>query len=111
MEFRLGGLVDGVDTLIDSTEDLFSIAGLHHIEVTRTTAGLFSVYHNGSLVMQGENSTIVTSEMFWLWFAYESITDNIEVDDAPPIDLVVIVIIGASAVVIIAVVVIFLRRR
>jgi hypothetical protein len=111
MEFRLNSVVDGAYTLIDSLEDLLPIAGWHQIEVTRSAAGLFSVFHNGSLILQGQNTEITTSEMIWLWFGYESMIDNIVVDDAPPLDLLPIVVIGASAVVIIVIVVIFLRRR
>ncbi len=79
--------------------------------MTRTTAGLFSVYHDGSLMVQGTDTDITTSEMLWLWFAYESIIDNIVVDDAPPLDWLLIAVVGGSAVVIIAVAVVFLRRR
>jgi hypothetical protein len=103
--------VDGTGTTIDSSESAVPVAGWHHIEVTRTTTGLFSVYHNGSLVLQGVGTEIDTSEMFWMWFSSGSMIDNIVVDDAPPIDPVVIVIVGAAAVVIIVVVVIFLKRR
>ncbi len=110
MQFRLGKIVDGVDTIIDNSEPV-PIAGWHHIEVTRTTAGLFSVYHDGSLMVQGTDTDITTSEMLWLWFAYESIIDNIVVDDAPPLDWLLIAVVGGSAVVIIAVAVVFLRRR
>ena len=79
--------------------------------MTRTKAGLFSVYHNGSLVVQAVDTDLDTSEMFWLFFRYGSMTDNIVVDDAPPIDWLPIAIMGASAVVIVAVVVIILRRK
>ena len=51
----------GVDTTIDTSETLLSLADWHHIEVTRTTAGLFSVYHNGSLVMEGVDTEIDAS--------------------------------------------------
>jgi hypothetical protein len=111
LEIRLGGSVDGVDALDDSLEDLLPIAGWHQIEVTRSAAGLFKVFHNGSLILQGQNTEITTSEMIWLWNGYESMIDNIVVDDAPPLDLLPIAVVGASAVVIIVIVVIFLRRR
>ncbi len=101
--------------VIVSAEDLVPIAGWHHIDVTRTTAGLFSVYHNGSLVMQGEDNEIVTSELFSLWFEQGQICDNIVVDneitvtESPPIWIYIMIV--ASAVVIVAVVGIILKRR
>ncbi|MFW9886606.1 MAG: hypothetical protein ACFFER_00380 [Candidatus Thorarchaeota archaeon] len=111
MAIALAKSVDGVGTTIDSSESAVPIAGWHHIEVTRTTTGLLSVYHNGSLIVQGVGPEIDTSEMFWLWFSLESMIDNVVVDDAPPTDWLPIAIIGASAVVIVAVLVIILKRR
>jgi len=111
MRLRLAKRISGAQSDIEYSEDLVPITGWHHIDVTRTTAGLFSVYHNGSLVVQAADTDLDTSVMFWLLFRYGSMTDNILVDDTPPIDSLVIVIIGASAVVIIAVVLIFLKRR
>ncbi|MFX1484933.1 MAG: hypothetical protein ACFFCP_17280 [Promethearchaeota archaeon] len=96
---------------IDSAEDPIPLAGWLHIEVTRTTAGLFSVYHNGSLIMQGAHTEMETSELFMFWGYHQEMFDNFIVSDAPPIDSMLIVIIGVSAVVIIAVVAIFLKRR
>jgi hypothetical protein len=111
MSLYLGKRVDGVSTDIVSSDALIPIAGWHQIEVTRTTTGLFSVYHNGSLMLQAVDTDHTTSVMFWLWFGQGSMTDNIVVDDAPPPDLLLIAIIGAAAVVIIVVLVIFLKRR
>jgi len=109
LALRLGKAKDGVFTTMDSSETLLSVAGWHHIDVTRTTTGLFSVYNNGSLILQGTDTDIGTSELFSLW-AGQGLLDNVVVDDAPPIDWLPIGM-GASAVVIIAVVVIFLKRR
>jgi hypothetical protein len=66
--------------------------------------------------MEGEETEIDTSELFWLWFEDWQMIDNIVVDDeilppTEPPDWLTIGIIGASAVVIIAVLVIILRRR
>ena len=72
------------DIIIDSAEDYIPLAGWHHIKVTRTTAGLFSVYHNGSLIMQGEHTDMKTSELFILNGDHQEMFDNVVVDDAPP---------------------------
>ena len=115
MRLRLAKRISGAQTDIEYSDTLVPLEGWHHIDVTRTEAGLFSVYHNGSLVVQAADTDLDSSEMFWLFFRYGSMTDNIVVDDEitinPPIDWLSIAIIGGSAVVIIAVVVIFLRRR
>ncbi|MFX1510917.1 MAG: hypothetical protein ACFFBR_11530, partial [Promethearchaeota archaeon] len=88
-------------------------AGWHHIDVTRTTAGLFSVYHNDALIIQGVDTDINTSEILWLWFDTWTMIDNIVVDDAVFTTLPwVPIVIGISvAVVVIVVVIVFLRRR
>ncbi len=105
-------------TIIDSSETNVPIAGWHHMKVTRTETGLFSVYHNGSPIMQGEDTDIDTTELFVFGIVESGgMIDNIVVDNeiAPPppapIDWVLIATIGASAVVIVAVLVIILRRR
>ncbi|MFX1416053.1 MAG: hypothetical protein ACFFC0_04535, partial [Promethearchaeota archaeon] len=71
--------------------------------------------HNGSLVVQATDTDIDSSVMFWLYFRYGSMTDNIVVGNGttinPPFPWLPIAIIGGSALVIVAVVVIFLRRR
>ena len=112
---------DGDKTTIDSVWPV-PVAGWHHIDVTRNTTGWFSVYHNGSLVMEGEGGTdIDTSELFWLQFEEWQMIDNIVVNDEvipitpptttpPPFDWLPIGI-GVSAVVIIVVLVIILKRR
>ena len=101
------------DTETDSAEDQIPLAGWHHIEVTRTTAGLFSVYHNGSLIMQGENTDMTTSELFVFTGNHLDMFDNVVVSDDPgqQSDWLIIAVIGASVVVIIAIVIIVLRRR
>jgi hypothetical protein len=96
---------------IANSETHLPVAGWHHIEVTRTTGGLFSVYHNGSLILQGTDTDIDTSELFSFWTSRWSMFDNIVVDDAPPIDWLLIGVAGLSAVVIVAVLVIILKRR
>lgn len=96
---------------IDSAEDYIPLAGWHHIEVTRTRAGLFSVYHNDSLIMQGEHTEMETSELFVLNGDHLEMYDNIVVSDDSDPDWLLIAAIGVSAVVIIAVVVIILKRR
>jgi hypothetical protein len=101
---------DGVRHDIDSNEIPLSLTDWHHIDVSRTTDGLFHVYHNGSLVMQGVDTELTTSELFVVSLVDWLTIDNVVVDDAPPFDWVLIGI-GTSAVVIIAVLVIILKRR
>lgn len=98
-------------TTIDSAEDVIPLTGWLHIDVTRTTAGLFSVYHNGSLIMQGTHTEMETSELFIFWAYNLEMFDNFIVRDDSGPDLLLIAAIGVSAVVIIAVVVIILKRR
>ena len=109
---------DGDKTIIDSVHYL-PAAGWHHIDVTRNTTGWFSVYHNGSPIMEGKDTDIDTSELFWLQFEEWQMIDNVVVSDTiditptttpPPFDWLPIGI-GVSAVVIIAVLVIILKRR
>ncbi|MHA2081717.1 MAG: hypothetical protein ACW99H_11290 [Candidatus Thorarchaeota archaeon] len=118
--WSLRKLYDGEVTTIDY-EVLEHVVGWHHIDVTRNTTGWFSVYHNGSPIpiMEGQDTDITTSELFWLWFEDWQMIDNIVVDDevleiggtGDQIDWLLIGIIGASAVVIIVVLAIVLRRR
>ncbi len=88
-------------------------AGWHHIDVTRTTEGLFSVYHNGALIIQGVDTDITTSEVLWLWFDTWTMIDNIVVDNAvlTPLPWAPIVIGIIVAVVVIVVVIVYFRRR
>ena len=101
-------------TILATYETPVAAAGWHHIEVTRTEAGLFSVYHNGALIMEAEDTDITTSELFAFSPQEGAMFDNIVVRDdivPPPTDVIPLVIIGVIAVVIIAVLVIFLKRR
>jgi hypothetical protein len=107
------------------------VAGWHQIDVTRNTTGSFNVFHNGSLIMQGEDTEYDSSELFAILFEQGQMIDNIVVDNEitvttptttattpptatttattpPPFDWLPIGI-GVSAVVIILV--IFLKRR
>ncbi|MFX1261316.1 MAG: hypothetical protein ACFFAZ_04450 [Promethearchaeota archaeon] len=108
-------VITGVGTTIADYETRIPAAAWHHIDVTRDGSGLFTVYLNGSLVMQGIDTDIGTSEILWLWFKKGQMVDNVVVSDtvdiAPPINWLTISVIGAGAVVIIAVLVIILRRR
>jgi hypothetical protein len=82
------------------------------MDVTRTEAGLISVYHNGALIMEAEDTAIDTSELFVLSPQEGAMFDNIVVDDAIQMNnSLPIVVVALFAVVIIAVVVIFLKRR
>jgi hypothetical protein len=114
---RLSKMYGGNYTLIDSVFHV-PVAGWLHFDVTRNTTGWFSVYLNDSPIpiMEGEDTDIDTSQLFWLWIEEWHMIDNIVVDDEvlppqTPIDWVLIGIIGASAVVIIVVLVIILKRR
>jgi hypothetical protein len=100
----------GVFTILDDTDSYLPVVGCHHIDVSRTIEGLFHVYVNGSLVMQGEDNEMTTSKLFVVSLADWNMIDNVVVDDAPPTDWLPIAIVGVSAVAIIVVVVIFLRR-
>ena len=102
---------NGAHTAVVSYTPLVPATGWHHIDVTRTTAGKFSVKLNDSLVMEREDTDIDTSELFVFYAREWLMFDNVVVDDAPPIDWVPIIVIGVSAIAIIAVVVIYLKRR
>jgi len=101
----------GVFTTLDSSDSYLPVVGWHHIDVSRTTGGLFQVYVNDSLILQGTDTEMTTSELFVVSLADWNMVDNVVVDDAPPTDWLPIAIIGASAVVIVAVLVIILKRR
>ncbi|MFX1482526.1 MAG: hypothetical protein ACFFCP_04975 [Promethearchaeota archaeon] len=103
----------GPFTTVASYETPIPIAGWHHIEVTRDTAGVFSVKHNGSLIMGGVSTEINTSVMFAVYAENSQAIDNIVVDDQFPssIDWVLIIEIAVLAVAIIVVLVIVLKRK
>ena len=109
-------------TILDTYETTIPVAGWHSMNVTRTEAGLFSVYHNGDLIMQAEDTEIDESELFVFAGNEGAIIDNVVVYDEvhtppspttppEPIDWFTIAIVGASAVVILVVVVVILKRR
>jgi hypothetical protein len=108
---RLWKIIRGNDYRINISEPVPS-AGWHHIDVTRTPTGVFSVYLNGSLSMRGVDRDIDTSEMFWLNFQEGQMIDNIEVTPSPSqpplwgLSVAVVVF-----VVVIWVVCMFIRRR
>jgi hypothetical protein len=110
---------DGVRTDIGYNYTVLPVAGWHHIDVTRNTTGYFSLYHNGSLVMQGVDTELTTSKLFVVSLADWCMIDNVVIDnethtttggdgviDWPPIIIGVVV-----AVAVIAIVIVFLRRR
>lgn len=107
----LAKLVGGVFTVLDSSDGYLPIVGWQHIDVSRTTGGLFHVYVNNSLILQATDTDMTTSELFVVNLADWNMIDNVVVDDAPPIEWPTIVIIVASAVVIVVVLVIILKRR
>ncbi|MGD9395703.1 MAG: hypothetical protein PVJ05_04680 [Candidatus Thorarchaeota archaeon] len=95
-------------------------AGWHHFDVTRNTTGCFTVYHNGSQIMQVVDTDIDTSEMFWLWWSKWQTLDNVVVDDnwnftingAVDGDMTTILIIaGIGIAVVVMVLVVFVKRR
>ena len=110
-EFEIN-LRKNLATILDTYETPIPVTGWHHMDVTRTEAGLISVYHNGALIMEAEDTAIDTSELFVLSPQEGAMFDNIVVDDAIQMNnSLPIVVVALFAVVIIAVVVIFLKRR
>jgi hypothetical protein len=107
-------------TILDTYETTIPVAGWHSMNVTRTEAGLFTVYHNGDEIMQAEDTGIDESELLGFAGNEGVIFDNVVVYDdvhttppttPPPFDWFPIVVIGASAVVIIVVLVVILKRK
>ena len=123
-ELSLRKWYGGVDTALAQSATRLSVADWHHIDMTRNTTGWFSVYHNGSLVMQGVDTAMTTSELFVVSLTDWHMIDNVVVDDEiippptttpttttpPPFDWLLIGV-GVSAVVIIVVLVIIIKRR
>jgi hypothetical protein len=121
------------ERIVIDVEGNVPVAGWHHIVVTRNTTGYFYVYHNDSLIMQGEDTDIDTSEMLWMWNAQWQMVDNFVVYDEvvdhtstpttttptstpttapPPFPPLVIGLIGGiSAGVVILLVIVVLRRK
>ena len=108
-------------TILDTYETTIPVAGWHSMNVTRTEAGLFKVYHNGDLIMQAEDTAIDASEVFAFAGNEVAIIDNVVVYDEvhtqtptttpEPIDWLLVSALGASAVVILVVLVVILKRR
>jgi len=104
---------EGDWSIVGSYATPIPAAGWHHIEVTRTTTGQFTVMHNGSLIIQEVDIDIDTSEMFAVYVENWQMIDNIIVDNevqSSSIDLILIAIV-TSTVAIIAVLIIILRRK
>ncbi|MHA1939427.1 MAG: hypothetical protein ACXABV_09940 [Candidatus Thorarchaeota archaeon] len=116
---------DGIHWVIDAEYDeYFPFSGWHHIDVSRNTTGYFSVYLNGSLVLQGVDTELTTSELFVVSLSDWNMIDNVAVDEPittttttttpttpppPPWDPIAIGV-GVAAVVIVLAIVL-LRRR
>jgi hypothetical protein len=124
MAFSLGLFkwYDGVWTTIDASDTHLSVADCHHIDLTRNATGSFSFYTNGSLVMQGVDTEMTTSELLVISMSDWHMIDNIVVRDdipetttttppPPPIPLDLIIIGGGIAVAAIVLVVVYTRRR
>ncbi len=112
----LGKHYGGNETTIDTGK--VPAASWLHFDVTRNTTGWISVYHNRSLdpIMEGEDTEIDTSEIFWLWFEERQMIDNIVIDNevlnfASALPWELIAIGGGVAVVMIVFVIVIFRRR
>ena len=98
-------------TTIDTTE--VPAAGWHNIDVIRNIEDGFSVYHNDTLILQGQDSEIETSDQFWLWFQEGQMINNLVVDTLipPPIPWMLIAIGSGVAVAVIVIAIVLLKRR
>ena len=67
-------------TILDAHSKI-PLTGWNHIDVTRNTTGCFTVYVDGSPIIEVEDTDIDTSEMFWLWFHNGDMIDNIVIYD------------------------------
>ncbi|MFW9964052.1 MAG: hypothetical protein ACFFCX_10835 [Candidatus Sifarchaeia archaeon] len=78
-------------TVLKTSETRIPRAGWHHIEVTRSLGDWFSVYHNGSLIIQVQDTgtSIDTSEMFVFSPQKGVMFDNIVVDNEIPEDPII----------------------
>jgi len=112
----------GDRTDIDYNQTLLPVEGWHHIEISRTQDGLFGLYHNGSLVIQGVDTELTTSELIVVSLSDGFMIDNIVVDDEvpttttptstpPPIDPVLFGLIGGTGVGVVILLAIVYRRR
>jgi hypothetical protein len=111
--------------------------GWHYFNISRTSDGIFRLWHNGTLRALPVSNDVTSSDFLevWCWNATGWAVDNIVVTDdpvttittpppttttpppttntttTPPVDWLPIGIVGVSAVVIVVVLVIFLKRR
>lgn len=112
---RLRKIVGGDATELASYMIPEPVVDWNQINVTRTMAGLISVYynHNTTPIIQATDTSIVTSETLWLRFQEGQMLDNIvvipELGDG---NQIILILIGAGvAVIVIVIAVILIRRR
>ncbi len=115
--FRLYKHTGTTQTPIASSSPV-PVPGWHHIDVTRTPEGIFTVYHNRNPtpIIQVEDTDTTTPETCWLWFQTWQMIDNIVVDDEvlilqDPTGILLVIGGVVVAVIVIVVVIVFLRRR
>jgi hypothetical protein len=81
LSFQLRKWYDDFDATINASETHLSVTDWNHLAVTRNTTGFFSVYYNGTEVMQGEGTEITTSELFVVSLNSWCMIDNVVVRD------------------------------
>ncbi|MFX1299351.1 MAG: hypothetical protein ACFFAL_00875 [Promethearchaeota archaeon] len=99
--------------------DAPALLGWQHVNITRNSDGLFNVYINGTLRIEGTDNTYTTSSFFGWCSKRQIALDNIIVNELviipPPPIPIELILIGAGAmvviIVVIIVVVLLLRRR
>jgi hypothetical protein len=73
--------------VLDTHEFAATVTGTHHIEISRSLQGLFTVYYDSELTLQATDNVTTTSEKFGItsWLADTGI-DNITISDSynPP---------------------------
>ncbi len=115
--YQLNRKMEGINTVLSSYdgmegEDLRGT--LHRIAITRTSAGQMSVYLNGSLILQGSDNEVSTSEYFYIRLTWDFAIDNITVDNDVLIDVgapLGLIAIGSCTTVVLAAAVVLLKRR
>ncbi|MFX0108115.1 MAG: hypothetical protein ACFE7R_07520 [Candidatus Hodarchaeota archaeon] len=106
------GVHVNLDTHLGETQPLTTKGTFMKFAITRTTAGHFLVYMNGTVIMDAVDNEIKTSEFFGFYAWRDFALDNVEVYDTIEVGLPLTLIVSVSAVIIIVVVVIiFLKRR